>query len=896
MNRRYLLLLIFACVSLTMSAVLKEHDLPKTLSVLKLELKHSFDQQKIMLLQFEQQSADQHAALMKYVKQSEQISLILYSQKSDFTFDIAYACQEATNLYHKLHSNTLPYDRIKTTLLREIARYDSLVAALKALPPAIKDTKKNKLTAVDSITLNIITDSVALSKAQALNIEPLPQSILSEDEDEEDDKDSGLFILSETEQADRKECLSYAVSIRDNLKNFLESLEEDSYYYSVVSDKVSQMNDYAQSRYKELQSSIFSNNGRNYFSVLASLPRQFEHAKNDFYDKYQPLSDEKELRSEWRGPIVLGVSFFMVIYILFAALISNIILKGIPAIVRRIAPKFSKKFSSKFKHIIAPYDYKKKRPTFTLALGVLIFAIVIMIIKGYINKNIFVMAADLMINFAWLIEAILISLLIRLNANNIQQGVKIYMPFLWMALTIIFFRIILIPNNIIGLICPPILLAFTLWQTFAFRKNKALPLVDIICSGVSLAVMIVSCISSWIGMTLLAVQIIIWWTFLLACIETITCISDLLKTYEDNVLFNKIFISASSNTERRQLLREKRKNIFSLKLSDGQFINKTWIYDLCRKAIIPVAAVISVPISVYLAAGIFDMQAAFLELIRQIITIPNIGAISLMRLCVVVGCFFIFKYLNYLIHSGYRMLHLKHEKEIGRSLNETLAKNIIGIVVWGIFLLFVLNYLQVPSTGIQVAAAGLATGMGFAMKDLLENFFYGISLMSGRLRVGDVIECDGTRGQVESITYQSTHIITSDGSVMAFLNSALFNKNFKNLTRNHNYELACISVGVAYGTDIPMTRQLLIEALDTLRITMPDGRELIDKHKPIEVRVENFGDNSVDLSIVAWALVEQKLVFMAKAKEIIYETLNKNNIEIPYPQRDIFIKNLEKKS
>ena len=61
--------------------------------------------------------------------------------------------------------------------------------------------------------------------------------------------------------------------------------------------------------------------------------------------------------------------------------------------------------------------------------------------------------------------------------------------------------------------------------------------------------------------------------------------------------------------------------------------------------------------------------------------------------------------------------------------------------------------------------------------------------MTGRVRVGDWIECDGIRGKVESVTYQSTQVLTNDGCIIAFLNSSLFNKNFKNLTCNHGYEL-----------------------------------------------------------------------------------------------------------
>ena len=175
------------------------------------------------------------------------------------------------------------------------------------------------------------------------------------------------------------------------------------------------------------------------------------------------------------------------------------------------------------------------------------------------------------------------------------------------------------------------------------------------------------------------------------------------------------------------------------------------------------------------------------------------------------------------------------------------------------------------------------------MKDLLENFFYGISLMTGRVKVGDFIECDGVQGTVESITYQSTQITTLDGSVMAFLNSALFNKNFKNLTRNNNYVLVKIPVGVAYGTDVEKVRTVLIDAVKNECGKTKDGRNLVNPKKEVGVYFNEFGDSSVDLVVAVWMLVDQKILFTAKLKEVIYNALSKNNIEIPFPQRDIHV-------
>jgi small-conductance mechanosensitive channel len=201
--------------------------------------------------------------------------------------------------------------------------------------------------------------------------------------------------------------------------------------------------------------------------------------------------------------------------------------------------------------------------------------------------------------------------------------------------------------------------------------------------------------------------------------------------------------------------------------------------------------------------------------------------------------------------------------------------------------------LDVPRDGISIVGAGLATGLGFAMQSILENFFYGISLMTGRIHVGDYIECDGIAGKVESITYQSTQIVTTDGCVIAFMNSALFRKNFKNMTRNHRYELIKIPVGVAYGSNIEEVRKMLTEALMPVCLEKnADGQCITNvEEQPLKITFVNFGDSSVDLAVCIWMLVEEKVALMGRVKEIIYNTLNANNIEIPFPQRDVHIKN-----
>lgn len=405
--------------------------------------------------------------------------------------------------------------------------------------------------------------------------------------------------------------------------------------------------------------------------------------------------------------------------------------------------------------------------------------------------------------------------------------------------------------------------------------------------------MVTSTLTAWYGYTLLSVQILIWWMFQLSCIQTVTCVYDLLAVYEERYLLKRIgenyankSMSGHSSTSHINILEAIRKR-------HEKHINQTWFYDLVAMAIVPVVGVFSILLSIWWAADVFDLtETVYNIFLNNFLNVPDVVQLSLAKIVLVASQYFIFRYLNYLIKALYHKYH-KSKVVVNGKPNFTLANNIIAICVWGLYAIISIRLLKIPSTAISVISAGLATGVGFAMKDLLENFFYGISLMTGRVRVGDFIECDGIRGKVESITYQSTQVVTADGCVIAFLNSSLFNKNFKNITKNHSYEMVAVPVGVAYGANVDEVRKMLIEAVKNLACKTPEGRDIIDLKKPVGVVFDEFGDNSVNLFVTYWVLVEQKFLMTGRVKEAIYNTLNAHNIEIPFPQRDLHIRSVE---
>lgn len=107
-----------------------------------------------------------------------------------------------------------------------------------------------------------------------------------------------------------------------------------------------------------------------------------------------------------------------------------------------------------------------------------------------------------------------------------------------------------------------------------------------------------------------------------------------------------------------------------------------------------------------------------------------------------------------------RKAKVENRKMVVQNVESRTAiwRNLIQVVIWGAWLLITLMIFRIDNSWLVAISAGLSTGIGFAMKDILENLYYGISLMAGRIKVGDYISIDGTKGTVSNISYTSTTI------------------------------------------------------------------------------------------------------------------------------------------
>lgn len=776
------MLVLALMIVLPSHAVLKEKNIENTLSLLRLELTN-------YRTELERQSglmkAQQEQVMMNMISvmnRSRQNSLMLYSQKNGFIFDLTYACHEATEQYQEFQKNVKPFRQYLNTADVEISRYDSLINELGTM---------------------------------------------------------GKYGLSEKAKVDRNVCITLAINIRHTLNDNRVQMRDYIKIYNQTEERLKYLNTYANTRYKDIQQSIFSNRGDNYVNILKNIGHNVVETSETVSEKYKP---QKKVKSDWDSRIMLGLLIILALGTGISLLINFVVIRWI---ARRLT-RYSR--FEKYK------DWLEEKITcINLAMSVATFAIILGVVRIIVEQNFIIMASGLLINYTWLMEVILLSIMLRLDGDNIKSGFKLYSPIMVIGFLVIAFRIALVPNALVSLVFPPILAVSIFWQWNAIRKHQQnTEMSDRYYSYASLAVFIFSTISSWVGYTLLAVEILIWWVMQLTCILTITFMQGWLKTYSKN------------------------------KKMDEKPITQTWIFNFIYKVIMPVLGVLSVMISIYWAADVFNLSDTTWKIFSNYYINEDGFRASIITIALAAILYFLFAYFNKTI-MALLYIHFENTDHKTAATRFVMAKNVIQVVVWGIWLLIVLGLFKVNNTWLVVVSGGLSTGIGFAMKDIIENIYYGISLMTGRIKVGDLIECDGIRGSVSSINYTSTMVNTTDGSVIAFQNSQLFTKNYKNLTRNHGYELDVIVIGVAYGSNAAQVKALLTETVSKL-----DCR---DKKKDVNVVFSNFGADSIDFKVLVWVPVMTRTYADGEIKEAIYNCLNENNIEIPFPQRDIHIIN-----
>jgi potassium-dependent mechanosensitive channel len=186
-----------------------------------------------------------------------------------------------------------------------------------------------------------------------------------------------------------------------------------------------------------------------------------------------------------------------------------------------------------------------------------------------------------------------------------------------------------------------------------------------------------------------------------------------------------------------------------------------------------------------------------------------------------------------------------------------------------------------------VIAGGLGVGIGFGLQDVTKNLVSGITLLIERkLRVGDYIQLDTISGYIDEISIRSAVIRTLDGNEVIIPNSLLVESRIINKSYTNLKGLIRIPVGVAYGSDPILVTEVLLNSayMDNNILYQP----------PPKVVFIGFGDNALNFELFVWVnTIDKELLIKSSLNFIVEYNLRSAGIQIPFPQRDLWLKNPE---
>ncbi|MBW1974240.1 MAG: mechanosensitive ion channel [Deltaproteobacteria bacterium] len=220
--------------------------------------------------------------------------------------------------------------------------------------------------------------------------------------------------------------------------------------------------------------------------------------------------------------------------------------------------------------------------------------------------------------------------------------------------------------------------------------------------------------------------------------------------------------------------------------------------------------------------------------------------------------------------------------EVG--LQESIT-TISAYVLWFLGVLAALNALGFSGTSLTVAFGALGVGLGFGLQNIFNNFVSGLILLFERpIQVGDVIEMGGIWGEVKKINVRSTVVQTWDNASLIipnseFISGRVTNWSFKDMRLRRN-----IDVGVAYGSDVELVRQTLLE--------IADRHPGVFKKPEPSVLFLDFGDSALIFRLRVWVTVYDCIQVETDIRFEIDRLFRERGIEIPFPQRDIHIKSV----
>jgi small-conductance mechanosensitive channel len=220
-------------------------------------------------------------------------------------------------------------------------------------------------------------------------------------------------------------------------------------------------------------------------------------------------------------------------------------------------------------------------------------------------------------------------------------------------------------------------------------------------------------------------------------------------------------------------------------------------------------------------------------------------------------------------------------------VRESIA-TISTYLIWIVGILMALNVFGLNMTSITVVLGALGIGLGFGLQNIFNNFLSGIILLFERpIQVGDDVEVNGTWANVRKINVRSTVVQTYDNATLIIPNSDFISNQVTNWSFKDKRIRRKVTVGVAYGSDLDMVRDTLLDVADktsrVLRLPKPD------------VIFKDFGDSALIFLLRFWTRVEYFYTVESAIRFEIDRLFRERGIEIAFPQMDLHLRSMPPK-
>ena len=204
--------------------------------------------------------------------------------------------------------------------------------------------------------------------------------------------------------------------------------------------------------------------------------------------------------------------------------------------------------------------------------------------------------------------------------------------------------------------------------------------------------------------------------------------------------------------------------------------------------------------------------------------------------------------------------------------------------IWVIVIGLALETIGIHYNLLIASSAALLVGIGFGLQQIFNDYISGIIILfEGNLKVNDVVQMeDGTIGMVKEIHLRTSKIETRDDYTIIVPNHKLISDNIINWSHMESRTRFHVSVGVAYGSDTKLVKEVLLDCAH-------DHPDIVTHPEPF-VRFTDFGNSSLDFQLFFWTLKTFRVENIKSSMRFkIDEEFRKNNIRIPFPQRDVHI-------